>query len=161
MSSAHQNLSSYNPADLPNVADSRFSIVVAEWNSEITFALLSGAIDTLKSHGVQEQNITVHYVPGSFELVAGGAMVYKSLKPDAVICLGCVIQGETRHFDFICNAVANGLAQLSANHAAPFIFGVLTTDNIEQAKDRSGGKHGNKGVEAAVTAIKMTRAIDN
>lgn len=161
MSSAHQNLSSYNPSDLPNVAGRLFSIVVAEWNSEITFALLSGAIDTLKSHGVQDQNITVHYVPGSFELVAGGAMAYKSLKPDAVICLGCVIQGETRHFDFICNAVANGLAQLSATNATPFIFGVLTTDNLEQAKDRSGGKHGNKGVEAAVTAIKMTSLIDN
>lgn len=159
MSSAHQNLSSYNPSDLPNAAGKRFVVVVAEWNADITFALLSGALETLKSHGVSDQDIYTHYVPGSFELVAGGAMAFKKHQPDAVICLGCVIQGETRHFEFICNAVANGLAQLSATHAAPFIFGVLTTDNMEQAKDRSGGKHGNKGVEAAVTAIKMTTAI--
>jgi 6,7-dimethyl-8-ribityllumazine synthase len=91
--------------------------------------------------------------------VAGASIVYQRSKPGAVICLGCVIQGETRHFDFICNAVANGLANLSVQHAAPFIFGVLTTDNMEQAKDRSGGKHGNKGVEAAVTAIKMIGLI--
>ena len=159
MSSAHQNLSSYNPSDLPSVGDKRFAIVVAEWNSEITFSLLAGAIDTLKSHGVSEDNIQTIYVPGSFELVAGASIVYQRSKPDAIICLGCVIQGETRHFDFICNAVANGLANLSAQHAAPFIFGVLTTDNMEQAKDRSGGKHGNKGVEAAVTAIKMIGLI--
>jgi 6,7-dimethyl-8-ribityllumazine synthase len=159
MSSAHQNLSSYNPSDLPSVGNKRFAVVVAEWNSEITFSLLAGALDTLKSHGVAEQNIETIYVPGSFELVAGASIIYKHHKPDAVICLGCVIQGETRHFDFICNAVANGLANLSAQHAAPFIFGVLTTDNMEQAKDRSGGKHGNKGVEAAVTAIKMIGII--
>ncbi|MFM8916558.1 MAG: 6,7-dimethyl-8-ribityllumazine synthase [Bacteroidota bacterium] len=161
MSSSHQNLSSYSSAYLPNVVCKRFEIVKDEWNSEITFALLAGALETLKSHGVSEQDIYTHYVPGSFELVAGGAMAFKKHQPDVVICLGCVIQGETRHFDFICNAVANGLAQLSATHAAPFIFGVLTTDNMEQAKDRSGGKHGNKGVEAAVTAIKITKLIDD
>ena len=96
---------------------------------------------------------------GTFELPIGAQWLALKSKIDAVITIGCVIQGETRHFDFICNAVANGLAHLSATHAAPFIFGVLTTDNLEQAKDRSGGKHGNKGVEAAVTAIKMTTAI--
>lgn len=161
MSTQHQNLSSFDPKDLPSVEGKRFCIVVAEWNSSITFALLNGAKDTLLSHGVGESNIQIIYVPGSFELVAGASMAYQKSKPDAVICLGCVIQGETRHFDFICNAVANGLAQLSASHAAPFIFGVLTTDNMEQAQDRSGGKHGNKGVEAAVTAIKMTNLIDD
>lgn len=161
MSTAHRNLSTFDPQDLPKVSDKRFAIVVAEWNSSITFSLLSGAKETLLSHGVAEEHINIIYVPGSFELVAGASMAYNRLQPDAVICLGCVIQGETRHFEFICNAVANGLAQLSASHAAPFIFGVLTTDTMEQAQDRSGGKHGNKGVEAAVTAIKMTNLIDN
>ena len=155
MSSAHQNLSSYNPSDLPNAAGKRFVVVVAEWNSDITFTLLSGALETLRSHGVSDQDIYIHYVPGSFELVAGGAMAFKKHQPDAVICLGCVIQGETRHFDFICDAVAHGITQVSLKYNKPVIFGVLTPNTQQQALDSAGGKHGNKGDEAAITAIKM------
>jgi len=110
---------------------------------------------TLVNYGAKEKNISVHYVPGSFELTAGAKWLADTKKYDAVICLGCVIQGETRHFDFICNAVANGLTDLNLTYNIPFIFGVLTPENMQQAKARAGGKHGNKGVEAAVTAIKM------
>ncbi len=133
----------------------RFALIVSEWNDEITYALRDGAIDTLVKYGTKEKSISVHYVPGSFELTAGAKWLADSKKYDAVICLGCVIQGETRHFDFICNAVANGLTDLNLTYNIPFIFGVLTPENMQQAKARAGGKHGNKGVETAVTAIKM------
>lgn len=133
----------------------RFALVVSEWNDEITYALRDGAIDTLVQYGAKEKNISVHYVPGSFELTVGAKWLADTKKYDAVICLGCVIQGETRHFDFICNAVAIGLTDLNTTYSIPFIFGVLTPENMQQAKARAGGKHGNKGVEAAVTAIKM------
>lgn len=133
----------------------RIGIVVAEWNSEITFALRDGAILFLKEHGVKEKNIVVQTVPGSFELAQGALWLAKQKGIDAVITLGCVIQGETRHFDFICDACAHGVMQVGLETGKPAIFGVLTTDNEKQAKDRSGGKHGNKGVEAAETALKM------
>lgn len=133
----------------------RFGIVVSEWNSEITDALLGGALNTLFENSVKKNNITVKSVPGSFELTLGAQLLAKSKKYDAIICLGCVIQGETRHFDFICDAVANGITQVGINNNLPVIFGVLTTNNLKQAKERSGGKHGNKGEEAAYTAIKM------
>ncbi len=133
----------------------KIAIVVSEWNPEITEALFDAAKETLLASGCKEKNILRVNVPGSFELPAGAQFVAHSKKPDAVICLGCVIQGETRHFDFICDAVANGLVQLSLKHNKPFIFGVLTPNNMEQARARAGGKHGNKGVEAAVTAMKM------
>ncbi len=133
----------------------RFALIVSEWNDEITFALRDGALKTLTKYGAKEKNISVHYVPGSFELTAGAKWLADSKKFDAVICLGCVIQGETRHFDFICNAVAKGVTDLNITYNIPFIFGVLTPENMQQAKARAGGKHGNKGVEAAVTAIKM------
>jgi 6,7-dimethyl-8-ribityllumazine synthase len=156
MSTPGHNLSAFDSDNLPDASGKRFGIIVAEWNYEITSALLNGATETLKSHGVLPENIEVMQVPGSFELTAGASILFKRSNPDAVICLGCVIQGETRHFEFICNAVANGLTQLNVIHSKPFIFGVLTTDNLQQALDRAGGKHGNKGVEAAVTALKMT-----
>ena len=133
----------------------KIAIVVSEWNPEITEALFEAAYETLLANGCKEKNIHRVNVPGSFELPAGAQFVAESKKPDAVICLGCVIQGETRHFDFICDAVANGLVQLSLKHNKPFVFGVLTPNNMEQARARAGGNHGNKGVEAAVTAIKM------
>ena len=133
----------------------KIAIVVSEWNPEITEALFDAAYETLLANGCKEKNILRVHVPGSFELPAGAQFVFESKKPDAVICLGCVIQGETRHFDFICDAVANGLVQLSLKYNKPFIFGVLTPNNMEQARARAGGKHGNKGVEAAVTAMKM------
>jgi 6,7-dimethyl-8-ribityllumazine synthase len=154
MSSAHQSLSTI-PAQLPNAKPFRFGIVVADWNPAITGALEKGAYDTLLAAGALPENITRIAVPGSFELTGGASVLATHGDYNAIICLGCVIQGETRHFDFICQAVAIGLTELTIKFNLPFIFGVLTTDNLEQAEARSGGKHGNKGVEAAVTAIKM------
>ena len=149
------NLSDVNQSIHANIADSRVGVVVSEWNEEITSALLEGAVNTMKSLGVKEKNILVHYVPGSFELPMGAKMIAEKLKVDAVICLGCVIQGETRHFEFISNAVANGITTVGLDTNIPVIFGVLTPDNYQQAKDRAGGKHGNKGDEAGATAVKM------
>lgn len=155
MSTALKNLSSYNKDEVPSGEDGIFGIVVSEWNSVITNSLLEGAINTLKENGVEEKDIYIQYVPGSFELPFGASKLLEKKKFDAVICLGCVIQGETRHFDFICQAVANGIMEVSLKKDIPVIFGVLTTNNQEQAIDRCGGKHGNKGVEAAITALKM------
>jgi 6,7-dimethyl-8-ribityllumazine synthase len=132
-----------------------FGIVVAEWNAEITHALYEGCFDTLTKHGVKEENIHTIQVPGSFELPTGARLMAVKYKLDAVICLGCVIKGETKHDEYISNAVAMGLTNLSLASGQPFIFGVLTPNNEEQARDRAGGKHGNKGVEAAVSAIRM------
>jgi len=155
MSSKNKNLSRHDSSEVPSANKMRFGIVVSEWNSEITEALYKGAIDALLKYGAKEQNITRINVPGSFELVLGAQKLISQKNIDAVICLGCVIQGETKHFDFICDAVANGIMQLNIIYAKPVIFGVLTTNDLQQAKERAGGKHGNKGVEAAVTAIKM------
>ena len=154
MSSAQQSLSKV-PNELPNAGPFRFGIVVAEWNEEITFSLLKGAKESLLEAGADPNRITTLFVPGSFELTAGASLLLQDEEYDAIICLGCVIQGETRHFDFICDAVANGLTSLTVNYNKPVIFGVLTTENKEQALERSGGKLGNKGIEAAYTAIKM------
>lgn len=155
MTTKKTNLSVYNPDMIPSGKDLRIGIVVSEWNATITNSLLEGAYSTLVKHGVADENITVEHVPGSFELPTGAKFMFKYGKYDAVICLGCVIQGETRHFDFICDAVANAIAQLAMDENRPVIFGVLTTNDMQQAIDRSGGKHGNKGVEAAITALKM------
>lgn len=133
----------------------KFGIVVSDWNQEVTHSLLRGALETLISHGAKEENILVKHVPGSFELTLGAQFMAEYGDLDGVICLGCVIQGETRHFDFICQGVTHGITELNMNYNIPFVFGLLTTNNQEQAIDRSGGKHGNKGVEAAITAIKM------
>ncbi|NSW95408.1 MAG: 6,7-dimethyl-8-ribityllumazine synthase [Bacteroidales bacterium] len=149
------NLSEYNPEAVPDASQMRFGIVVSDWNSNITGSLLSGAINTLKKHGASDKNIFVRHVPGSFELTLGAQLVAENLEVDAVICLGCVIQGETPHFRYICESVTRGITQLNLDYNLPFIFGVLTTDNMQQAIDRSGGRLGNKGDEAAVTAIKM------
>ena len=156
MASHLKNLSDFTgTAAIPSAAAYKFGILVSEWNTEITNALYQGAYQTLINHGALPANIYSHTVPGSFELTAGADILLKSIEVDAVICLGCVIQGETRHFDFICAAVANGVTNVAVKYVKPVIFGVLTTDNEQQAIDRAGGKHGNKGVEAAVTAIKM------
>ena len=155
MSSAGKNLSDFSHMQVPSAKPYTFGIVVAEWNTNITGPLLEGAIDGLKKNGAELDNIDVYPVPGSFELTAGALLLAESGKYDAVITLGCVIQGETRHFDVICAAVAHGVSEVSIKTGIPVIFGVLTTDNLEQAQDRAGGKHGNKGEEAAVTAIKM------
>jgi 6,7-dimethyl-8-ribityllumazine synthase len=152
---ATSNLSEYDAGRLPDVGNKRFVLVVSEWNSDITFKLRDGAYDTLLKHGVEPENITVAYVPGSFELVYGAKRIAGALKPDAVIGLGCVIRGETPHFEYVCMGVTQGFAQLNAEGNIPYIFGLLTDNTLEQSVDRAGGKLGNKGVEAAVTAIKM------
>jgi 6,7-dimethyl-8-ribityllumazine synthase len=155
MASALKNLSDFTTDHLPNVSNKTFAIVVSEWNTEVTHALYAGAYDTLLKFGVKEENITSVKVPGSFELSLGAQKMAQKPSIDAVICLGCVIQGETRHFDFICQAVADGITSVNLKFDKPVIFGVLTPNSQEQAMDRAGGKHGNKGDEAAITAIKM------
>lgn len=155
MATSLKNLSSYDPEMVPDASGMKFGIVVSEWNEEVTAALAEGAIHTLKKHGCQDKNIFVLTVPGSFELTFGSRIIAEKHALDAVIALGCVIQGETRHFDFICQGVSHGITELNLDYDIPFIFGILTTDNQQQALDRAGGKHGNKGDEAAVTAIKM------
>ena len=155
MATQLKNLSYFSNTTIPVAGAYRFGIVVAEWNSKITGALYQGAYQSLIENGATEENIFTYSVPGSFELISGADILLKNKNLDAVICLGCVIQGETRHFDFICAAVANGVSNVAVKYEKPVIFGVLTTDNEQQAVDRAGGKHGNKGVEAAVTAIKM------
>lgn len=160
MSTQHKNLSDFSGTEIPSAAPYNFGIVVSEWNTEITNALYQGAYQNLVNNGALPENIFTYTVPGSFELTSGADLLLKNSKLDAVICLGCVIQGETRHFDFICNAVANGLSNVAIKYSKPVIFGVLTTNNQQQAIDRSGGKHGNKGDEAAVTAIKMANLVE-
>lgn len=155
MASALKNLSSYNEENIPDGSKIKIGIVVAEWNQHITHALYEGAYDTLIKHGVLEENIHTMQVPGAFELPIGARMLLNVNPLDSVICLGCVIKGETKHDEYINNAVALGIINLSLSVNKPIIFGVLTPDNEEQATDRAGGKHGNKGVEAAVTALRM------
>ena len=155
MSSSLKNLSDFSHIQVGNAAELKFAIIVSQWNSQITGALLNGAYKGLLDNGAKEENIELIEVPGSYELIAGSDIALRNKDIDAAITLGCVIQGETRHFDFICQAVASGLSQVGIKYNKPVIFGVLTTDNLEQAIDRSGGKHGNKGEEAAITAIQM------
>lgn len=152
---ATKDLSEYDLNSVPDAADLKFGIVVSEWNYEITGSLAKGALDTLKRHGAREENIVVKHVPGSFELTLGGQFFAEYTQVDAIILLGCIIQGETRHFDFICTSVAKGATDLNLKFGIPVIFGVLTTENQQQAIDRAGGRLGNKGDEAAITAIKM------
>lgn len=149
------NLSSYDPENVPDATKMKFGIVVADWNNDITYPLLDGALKTLKAHGAKETSILVKHVPGSFELTLGAQFLAEYEDLDAIICLGCVIQGETPHFTYICQGVTQGITQLNLEYNIPFIFGVLTTNNHEQAADRAGGRLGNKGDEAAITAIKM------
>lgn len=156
-----KNLSDPGASEVPSAKGFRFGIVVSEWNEEITGALYKGARETLLKYGAFEEDIIVKKVPGSYELTLGAQYMCEYAKIDAVICLGCVIQGETRHFDFICDAVAHGLTTVTMRYNKPAIFGVLTPNTIEQARDRSGGKHGNKGDEAAITAIKMLALRDS
>jgi 6,7-dimethyl-8-ribityllumazine synthase len=155
MSSVNKNLSAIEGNAIPDGKGMRIGIVLSEWNSEITGALFDGAVKTLVSNGVSKDDVIITTVPGSFELTLGAQFLCEDKKIDAVIALGCVIQGETRHFDFICDAVAHGITNVSLKYNKPVIFGVLTPNTMQQAQDRAGGKHGNKGDEAAVTALKM------
>lgn len=151
----NKNLSVFSTEGLPDVSNKRFAIVVAEWNGEITEALFDGAYKTLIEYGVKTENIVRANVPGSFELSYGSQVFAQKADIDAVIALGCVIQGETKHNDYINHAVAGGLTDVALKYNKPVIFGVLTPNDYQQALDRAGGKHGNKGDEAAITAIKM------
>jgi 6,7-dimethyl-8-ribityllumazine synthase len=155
MATSLHNLSDYDVSKVPSGTGRRFAIVVSEWNDAITKALLQGAYQTLLQHDVSAAHVAIRYVPGAFELPMGAQRFADLHEYDAVICLGCVIQGETRHFDYICNAVSTGIMEVMLKHNIPVAFGVLTTDTLVQAQDRAGGKHGNKGVEAAVAALKM------
>ena len=161
MATALQNLSDYNPETVPDASRLRFAIVVSEWNPEITEKLKEGAYNTLLKHGAKPENITIAYVPGSFELIYAAKRIVGSIRPNALIGLGCVIRGETPHFDYVCSAVTQGFSTLNAEGDIPYIFGLLTTDNQQQAIDRAGGKYGNKGDECAVTAIKMAVLSSN
>ena len=155
MATAYQNLSSYDFDSVPDGSKMRVGIVVAEWNKAITEKLLEGACNTLERHGVTSDNIPVFRVPGSFELTFSAQQVAKLCGVDAVIVLGCVVRGDTPHFDYVCEGVTEGVTRLNATQDIPVIFGMLTTNDMQQAEDRAGGKYGNKGDEAAVTAIKM------
>jgi len=153
---ATANLSAYDLNSVPDGSPFTIHIVVSQWNKEITTPLSEGAIETLKKHGVRVENIKLWEVPGSFELIYG-AKKAQSFNPDAVIAVGSVIKGETMHFDFVCQAVSQGIKDLNVASEVPVIFCVLTDDTVQQAKDRSGGKHGNKGTEAAVAALQMSQ----
>jgi 6,7-dimethyl-8-ribityllumazine synthase len=155
MSSAHKNLSIFSTDNLPDISKRRFAIITAEWNAEITYALTEGAIKTLLEHGASSENVVRVTVPGSYELTFAAQKMAQKYTIDAVICIGCVIQGETKHNDYINHAVAQGLTNVSLKYDKPVIFGVLTPNTEQQALDRAGGIHGNKGDEAAITAIKM------
>ena len=157
MATALHHLSDEDIANVPDASNMCFGIVVAEWNKEITDALLNGAVTTLEKYGTLPENIHVKTVPGSFELIYGAQQMTKNDGFDAVLILGSVIRGETPHFDYISQGVTYGIARLNANQNIPVIYGLLTTNDLEQAKDRCGGKYGNKGSECAIDAIKMAK----
>ena len=155
MATAYHNLSDYDFNSVPSAENMKFGIVVSEWNYNITGALLKGAVDTLKKHGAKDENIMVKTVPGSFELTFGANQLIEYSEVDAVIAIGCVVRGETPHFDYVCMGATQGITQLNASGDVPVIYGLITTNTMEQAEDRAGGKLGNKGDECAISAIKM------
>ena len=161
MTEKKKNLSEFTPFEFSSAQNTRIGIVVSEWNDRITDSLLKGAQECLLEHGIKEENILVKHVPGSFELPLGAKWMLEHSSVDAVICIGCVIQGETRHFDFISQAVANGIMTVGLEFSKPLIFSVLTCNTMEQAEERAGGKHGNKGVEGAVSCLKMLALSEN
>jgi 6,7-dimethyl-8-ribityllumazine synthase len=155
MATIYHNLSEYDFNSVPDASNMKFGIIVSEWNNNITGKLLSGAINTLEKHGTKRENILVKTVPGSFELTYGANQMIQQNKFDAVIILGCVVKGDTPHFDYVCQGVTQGITHLNATTNTPVIYGLITTNNMQQAEDRCGGKLGNKGDECAITAIKM------
>ena len=155
MATALKNLSEFDTDALPDISTKRFGMVTATYNPEITGALLEGALKTLLANGARKENIVSKHIPGSFELSLGAQWMAERNDIDAVICIGCVIKGDTPHSDYICHAVAQGLKDVALKYNKPVIFGVLTPLSYEQAKDRAGGKYGNKGDEAAISAIRM------
>ena len=160
MATVNKNLSNYDKTTIPNAKDFRFGIVVSEWNDTITEGLYKGAYDALIENGVEPDNIVRWDVPGSFELIYGCKKMQEQMV-NAVIAIGCVIQGETKHFDFVCEGVTQGIKDLNVQKETPVIFCVLTDNIMQQSIDRSGGKHGNKGTEAAIAAIKMAELRKN
>ncbi len=162
MATKNQNLSAYDAATVPDASGMKFGIVVSEWNDNITTPLMEGAVNTLIKNGAKEEDIEVYHVPGSFELIYGATQLTHH-RYDAIIAIGCVIRGDTPHFDYICEGTTQGLAQLNTTQNIPIIYGLITTNDMQQALDRCGGCHGNKGDECAITAIKMVqfkRTID-
>jgi len=163
MATKYQNLSEYNAELMPDkesVLEQSYAIVVADWNPQITYAMLEGAIDTLILIGVKSENIKVIHVPGTIELTFAANYLMSQFKYNAIIVIGCVIQGDTKHFDYVCQSVTAGITELNLRQVGcPVVFGVLTTNTLQQALDRAGGIHGNKGVEAATTAIKMANIV--
>jgi len=155
MATENKNLSNYDKNTIPNAKDFRFGIVVSEWNEQVTEGLYNGAVQALTDCGASPENIIRWNVPGSFELIFGAKQMHEKLALDCVIVIGCVIKGETMHFEFVCEGVTQGMKDLNLMYDIPTIFCVLTDNNMQQSIDRSGGKHGNKGVEAAIAAIKM------
>ncbi|MDD2983561.1 MAG: 6,7-dimethyl-8-ribityllumazine synthase [Crocinitomicaceae bacterium] len=155
MATALKNLSVYSKDNIPNGADFKVGIVVSEWNDSITFALLKGAKDTLLENGVPEENILIRYVPGAFELPLGAQLMLDKTDVEGVIVIGVVIQGETKHFDFVCQGATQGIMQVNLEYNSPVSYCLLTDNNMQQSIDRSGGKYGNKGVECAVACMKM------
>ncbi len=153
MATAYHNLSDYDFNSVPNAENMRFGIVVSEWNNNITGPLLEGAISTLKKHGAKDKNILVQTVPGSFELTFGSAQMIKSGKVDAVIAIGCVVRGDTPHFDYVCAGTTQGIAQLNAEGDIPVIYGLITTNTMQQAEDRAGGRLGNCGSSSVDRAL--------
>ena len=160
MATENNNLSDYDKTTIPDASEFRFGIVVSEWNDTITEGLYKGAHDTLIENGVLPGNIVRWNVPGSFELIYGCKKMQEQMV-NAVIAIGSVIQGETKHFDFVCEGVSQGIKDLNVIRETPVIFCVLTDNNMQQSIERSGGKHGNKGTEAAVAAIKMAELRKN
>lgn len=161
MASALHNLSNYDTTTVPDGNGWKIGVVVSEWNEEVTGALLDGAFNTLLKHGVNKEDIIVRFVPGSFELVYGSAVMIEDTDVDAVIAIGCVIRGDTPHFDYICQGATQGLAELNRLAEVPVIYGLLTCNTMQQALDRCGGELGNKGDECAITALKMIKFREN
>lgn len=156
MATAEKNLSAYDKNEIPYGADFMIGIVVSEWNDDITLNLLKGAKQTLLDNGVEEDNIIVKFVPGAFELPLACQWLLESDEDiDGVIAIGCVIQGETKHFDFVCQAATEGIMRVNLEYNTPVTFCLLTDNTKQQSIDRSGGKHGNKGVECAIACLKM------
>ena len=155
MATAYHHLSDYDAQSVPSASGMRFGIVVADWNDRFTYSMADAAIETLKLHGAAQENIVVKHVPGSFELIFGAKWMVEKGNVDAVIAIGCVVRGDTPHFDYICQGTTQGLAELNLRGDVPVIYGLLTCNTMEQAEARTGGILGNKGTECAVTAIKM------
>lgn len=160
MATASTNLSHYDKDLIPDASQMSFGIVVSEWNEQITGNLLKGAYDALIENGAKPENILVKYVPGTYELPLASQLLLENMSVDGIVAIGSVIQGETKHFDFVCEAVSQGIKDVNLKYSQPVIFCVLTDNTLQQAIDRSGGKHGNKGVECAIAAIKMVALMN-